>query len=259
VSTTISTTSDEDSTSTPVSSNSAGYVIKNYDMNIVVGVDNVFHIQETIDVNFTLKSHGIYRDIPIVNNIKREDGSTTKQVAKVSNLKVNDQYSTTKNNGMFSIKIGNPNKYISGEKSYIISYDYNLGKDSTKKFDELYFNLIGTEWTTTIEKVTFKVQMPKSFDETKLGFSKGYKGSIGYEGVEFSVNENTITGYTTERLYSKQALTIRLELPENYFSEAKRIGIGYLIVGFGVPLLAVVFAYLIFYKAKKHNRYVSAV
>lgn len=38
-------------------------------------------------VNFNQARHGIYRDIPVINNVSREDGSTSRIQARVTNIK----------------------------------------------------------------------------------------------------------------------------------------------------------------------------
>ena len=53
--------------------------------------DNTYQIKEHIEVNFKSKSHGIYRDIPLVNDVKREDGSSNRIVARVENLDCGDE------------------------------------------------------------------------------------------------------------------------------------------------------------------------
>ena len=47
-----------------------------------------------------------------------------------------------------------------------------------KDYDEFYFNLVEVEWNTTISNVEFTITMPKDFDESKLGFSRGKYGSV---------------------------------------------------------------------------------
>ena len=78
-----------------------------------------------------------------------------------------------------------------GEHFYTIKYTYNIGKDPLKEIDELYFNLIGAEWDTSIDNVTFKITMPKSFDESLLGFSSGYISSMDSFDVLYSVDDET--------------------------------------------------------------------
>ena len=53
-----------------------GYVIEKYKVDINVNENNVLNVKEVLDVNFTLESHGIFRSIPYVNNIKRNDFNT---------------------------------------------------------------------------------------------------------------------------------------------------------------------------------------
>ena len=72
-------------------------------------------------------------------------------------------------------------------KTYVIKYNYNIGKDKLKNEDELYFNLIGNEWDAEIENVTFNIKMPKPFNEENLGFSSGYEGSTNNANVEYDI------------------------------------------------------------------------
>ena len=86
-----------------------------------------------------------------------------------------------------------------------------------KNADELYFNLIGEQWDTSISNVSFSITMPKSFDKSLLGFSSGNVGSTNSSNVIYSVNGNIITGNIINTLNAGQALTVRLTLPEGYF------------------------------------------
>lgn len=58
---------------------------------------------------------------------------------------------------------------------------------------EAYFNLIGEKWDTIINNVSFKIEMPKEFDKTLLGFSCGEKGSTNNSNVEYNVIGNIYT------------------------------------------------------------------
>ena len=193
------------------------YYISSYDIQIDVAEDNVLNVTENISVFFNVNSHGIYRYIPISNNIAREDGSAGKTSAKVKNIIASEHYETDKKDGNQIIQIGDPNNMIIGAKDYTISYSYIMGKDIGNGFDELYYNIIGKGWDTYIQNVTFTISMPKEFDESKLGFSAGDYGTSGVGDIEYSVNGNNISGRLTEDLAPNQAFTVRLELPENYF------------------------------------------
>ena len=195
------------------------YEITKYDIEMIVSEDNTFKIKETIGVYFNEPKHGIYRKIPLNNTVIRTDGSTSSNKAVVKDVSVNNNYIVNKEYGNYVIKIGAASETLIGSQEYIINYTYSIGNDKEKKFDELYYNLIGTGWDTTIKNVTFKITMPKSFDKSKLGFSRGSYGSTISDGITYQVNNNIITGSYSDTLNPSYALTVRLELPEGYFKE----------------------------------------
>ena len=193
------------------------YTIQSYNINMIVNEDNTFDITENITAYFNMAKHGIYRKIPLKNSITRTDGTKSNNRAQIIDINVSEDYTTTNENGYKVIKIGNTNQTFTGKHSYTIKYKYNIGKDPLKNADELYFNLIGEQWDTSISNVSFSITMPKSFDKSLLGFSSGNVGSTNSSNVIYSVNGNIITGNIINTLNAGQALTVRLTLPEGYF------------------------------------------
>ncbi len=236
------------------------YLIDSYDINIVVNENNRLDITETLVVYFNVPKHGIYRTIPLKNTVKRLDGSTSKNRTQVTNIKVDNEYKKERENGKLKLKIGSPNYTVEGAQLYTISYTYNLGKDPVKDYDELYFNIIGTEWEDTIiGNITFTITMPKEFDATKLGFSSGYEESTENENVYYSVDGNVITGGYNGILEPKQALTVRCELPEGYF-----VGAGLDInvrdyIMFAVPIVFLIISILIWYIFGRDDKVIETV
>lgn len=197
------------------------YVLDKYDVNIKVNEDNTFDVIETITAYFNKPKHGIFRTIPLTNKITRLDGSKSTNRAKITNLSVNSKYTTSRESGNYKIQIGDANKTLTGEQTYVIKYKYDLGKDKIKDYDELYYNIIGDEWDTVIGNITFTITMPKDFDSSKLGFSSGSTGSTDNTDIEYSVSNNVITGKYTSILGKNEALTVRCGLQDGYFSKAK--------------------------------------
>ena len=193
------------------------YYIKSYNINMTVNEDNTFDITENITAYFNVPKHGIYRKIPLKNSITRTDGTKSSNRAKITDINVDAEFTTYNESGYKVIKIGNADSTLTGQYSYTIQYKYNIGKDPLKNADELYFNLIGDEWNTNINKVSFNIIMPKSFDESLLGFSSGDVGSTDSSNVNYRIQGNTIIGNSTNVLNAGQALTVRLTLPEDYF------------------------------------------
>ena len=242
-----------------ITSSNKEYYINSYNIKINVNENNTLEITERIGAYFNIPKHGIFRKIPLKNNIVRLDNTTAKNRAKISDIRVNEEYSLYKENGYQVIKIGNANTTLTGENYYLISYLYNLGRDKGKGYDELYFNLIGNEWDTSISNITFTITMPKEFDASKIGFSSGEKGSIDSSKVTYSINGNTITGKFNGTLNSFEALTIRLELPEGYFvNTSLNIDLKE-ILAFVIPILFTLITFGLWLKFGKDDQVIETV
>ena len=220
------------------------YVIDSYDINVKVNENNTFDITETITANFYVRKHGIIRTIPLENTIERLDGSRSTNRVKITNLQVNNKYSKSNSNGDLSIKIGDQDTYVTGLQKYVIKYTYDIGSDPVKDADEFYYNLIGTEWDTSISNVSFSITMPKEFDASSLGFSSGRYGYTDNESVSYSVDGNTISGIYTDTLPAGNGLTVRLTLPDNYFVGARNNNTDYYII-IGISLVIVFIAFIL--------------
>ena len=235
------------------------YVIDKYDIDIKVNENNTFDITETITAYFNVEKHGIYRKIPLKNKVVRLDGSTSTNRAKISNVSVDNEFQTSKSNGVYNIQIGSEDKTLTGEQTYTIKYTYDIGKDPVKNYDELYINIIGNEWDTVIGNVTFNITMPKEFDSSKLGFSSGAKGLTGNSNIKYLVSDNTITGSYNGILNPGEALTVRTELPEDYFvGENNNTSLqDYLI--FIVPIIGLIISAILWYLYGRDNKVVETV
>ena len=235
------------------------YVIDSYNVDIKVNENNTYDITETIGTYFNVSKHGIYRTIPLRNTVQRLDGTTDKNRAKISKLQVSDKYTTSKENGNYKIKIGSKNITLTGKKDYVISYNYNIGKDRSDSYDEVYFNIIGPEWDTVIGDITFTITMPKEFDKEKLGFSSGTIGSTNSSRISYTVDKNVIKGRYNGIITPGEALTFRIELPDGYFINA-----GYQIdmvtrLFFLVPLFGLIVAFLMWCKFGKDEQVIETV
>ncbi len=235
------------------------YVIDKYDINIIVNENNTLDITEDITAYFNVAKHGIFRTIPLRNTITRLDGTTSKNRAQITNLSVNKEYTTSRENGNYKIQIGSANKTVTGEQNYIIKYTYNLGKDPVKDYDELYYNIIGNEWDTVIGNITFTITMPKEFDASKLGFSSGVTGSTENSNVVYRVNGNVITGSYNAILGVKEALTVRCELEEGYFVGAKLTINVMDYIMFLIPIIFLIISVFIWYIYGRDEQVIETV
>lgn len=205
----------------PINSYGANFTITDYTIEMNVNKDNTFDILESIMVNFTVPQHGIYRTLPLRNEIIRANGKKSKNKAEITDIETSEECTVSNSSKYKTLKIGNANEMVIGKHQYEIRYKYNIGKDPLKDEDELYFNLVGSEWETAVSNVNFKITMPEDFDSSKVGFSVGKVGTSNNNGVEYNVEGRVIQGRYEGTINSGQALSVRVSLPEGYFVGAK--------------------------------------
>lgn len=231
----------------PAEAEAANFTIEKYHVNMKVTKQNTYRIEETILVDFQSSSHGIYRDIPVVNQVRREDGSSDRTTAKVQNISGGgEKYEVSREGNSCRIRLGDEDVTITGEKEYHISYDYALGNDVLENGDEFYFNIIGTNWETTISNVSFQIEMPEEFDESNLGMTYGAEGSGTYAGLYYRLEGNTIYGELDSdiQLGYHEGVTVRLTLPEGYFERVDETPwMAYIAIIVGVIAIIVAFSF----------------
>ncbi len=83
-----------------VSAKADEYDITSYDVNIDVTEGNLLHITEKIGVNFNVEKHGIYRSIPMRNEVTRTDESTDIIHASIDNIECSDEFSASSEEGI---------------------------------------------------------------------------------------------------------------------------------------------------------------
>ena len=234
-----------------------GYAITNYDVDITVNLDNSYDIVETIDVEFTASNkHGII--------LERYVTASSGIPAVITNLRAEGAPYTTSHEGdYYRIKLGDPDTFAPQFVQYVISYNYFVGDQLLEDMDEFYFNLIGTDWDTSIANVSFIIRMPKPFDKERLSITAGSYGSIARTGyLAYEVRESTIVGRTVQVLMPGEGITVALPLEKGYYSEmTPRLDWGYYVAWFGLLLfpIAAIIVYAMWMKMRKNNRVVPVV
>ncbi len=218
-----------------------------------VKLDNSFVVTERVTVHYNSVDEfgggalkGWVRAIPKSSEVKRKFESTGKVVKNKYFYDVADVICYSDNlydkyedeNYYYLNFTGDTTLNIYGdyEESYVYSYHYHLGYDMYNYGDELYFNLMGTQNPVRTDLFRFSITMPKEFDASKVAFYKGISGAGSTPAdIRYEVDGNTISnnkayvdynsGVTEHGLFGLNknvGLTIRIELPEGYFSEVDK-------------------------------------
>ncbi|MGB4407107.1 MAG: DUF2207 domain-containing protein [Sphaerochaeta sp.] len=188
----------------------ADYVFESYHMDLDVSASNVYTIKENIVANFSTPRHGIFREIPVrfgKRRIKLENLASSDPIIEDS---VSRDYIT--------FRLGSADSTVVGKKPYTISYTYDVGEDEYDDYDELYFNLVGPGWQSTIEEFSFTITFPKPIDSSMIWLTGGTYGSTAQRGTySLSADNKTLTG-KAENLIPGEALTLRVQMEQGYFT-----------------------------------------
>ena len=129
-----------------------------FDSNITVNQDTSLTILETIEYTTTLQKHGIYRYVPVSYN---KDG--VKEVLRISDIEVTDtdgsriEYERSLQGAFVTLKIGDPDKTFTGDRTYQISYRVERAVNQFEDHNELYWDITGEGWKVPIREATATV------------------------------------------------------------------------------------------------------
>jgi len=203
-----------------------GFTIDYYEVNLDVNTKNQIHVTENIGVNFyETGHHGIFRFVPEWLKYTSKDGKTKSRRGVITNLRCeNEDYEVDTIKGKQRVKIGSAYETLdTGIHEYVISYDYDMGGDIYKGFDELIFHAFGDYWGTEINGAKVTINLPKKIDDTSavkfFADKKRKKDITSY--VDYTVDGNTITAQVSKNYNLNGALTVDVELPDGYFEDAQ--------------------------------------
>ena len=156
-----------------------GWTIERFDSQIQIRADGSLGIVESIDVDFgTLQKHGIFRYVPVRYRFDEKND-------RVYDLHVRSvvdgtgrgwKYETNDDGGNVVVKIGDPDRTISGRQSYRITYDVAGVLNGFPDHDELYWNVNGADWPVPTRAITARVTLPGG-EVTQVACFQGPTGS----------------------------------------------------------------------------------
>jgi len=192
------------------------FTINTYDIDLIVNSDGSIHVQEDIQVSFDKKKRGIYRTIP---TRYKKDGNNVK--LGIENIFVEDHKSKIRwKNGVVEIRIGSSDIFVEGTQDYQIRYTIQNGIQAYENNQELYCDLTGNDWQAEIQKINYKIHLPKSIglQTGDLKATTGYKNKLT-DGININQsNSTTIEGTTHRVLKEGEGASIAINLPKTYLS-----------------------------------------
>src|SRR3990167_2354151 len=202
----------------PVLAQDTGWEITSFNSHITINSDTSVEVIETIAVDFhDLDKHGIFRTIPVKyltrwgNNldIKFDLISVTDPAGE------NYQVETTRAGKNIQLKIGDPDKLITGENIYLISYQINRVVTTPDATAEFYWNATGNDWPVPILKAQATVTGP----DNSLTDTICFKDYFGQSFQDCTAGlENSTAQFTTSNIQPGQGLTVAVALDKAQLS-----------------------------------------
>lgn len=211
--------------------NLTGEHIQSFDSKIRVNKDATIEVEEKIVYDFAdLQRHGIYRDIPFIKiNNKGNPTSPKKNGATLgarkfrldySNFSVVDengsdyQYRQTEIDDKLRLKIGDPDRTITGLHTYLISYKVTGAFTYFSEHDELYWNITGNDWTVPIASSTTEIKFPFFLEGNKID-TACYTGIVGssQRSCQITQKEDSVVVISKDTLWTSEGITVVVGFP----------------------------------------------
>lgn len=191
--------------------------IRTYDVTAIIQKDGSVDFSERIEYVFDEPRHGIIRRIPYIKT--NEDGK--KYRIALNNIQVKDgsgaAYRVEKSwdGESVSLKIGDPDRTITGTHWYVIEYVVSGALTYFSDHDELYWNMVGTEWEVPVRLASASVTIPEEIS-TKMFNGTCYTGASGSaeSNCTATPSGSVIVIQSTQPLRAYEGLTVAVRFPK---------------------------------------------
>jgi len=197
--------------------------IRSFDSDITINTDSSITVAETIAVNAegdTIR-RGIIREFP--TRYEDERGDTVEvgfDVLSVTRNGKDEPWQVDSVANGVEIRIGDPDVFLTrGVHTYVITYRTTFQLGFFPEGDQLFFNVTGNGWIYPIDSATATVRLPEGARSTRLAVYTGAYGSKDQDATIAETAPGIVKAATTQRLGSREGLTIVVEWPKGFVQE----------------------------------------
>ena len=192
----------------------AWFTIEGYTSNFKLKEDWILEVVESININFTERRHWIYRTIPYIysNYLK-----TPIKKVKVPWYK----FTTEKQWNNFKIKIWSANKTVIWEQNYNINYKVKWSVRKFTGYQELYWNILWTEWNTPVNNYNFSLELPSNLDLKDDDVWVYIWKKWSKDTTKAIKSWNIISNPEPLNLWAREWVTLAVKLPTDYVPTKK--------------------------------------
>lgn len=178
----------------PISVSAQDFTINKFHADITINEDSSFLVKETIDVEFHQSKHGIYREIPFkyADDLGNKIKTPLDVLSVIDNTGKEWRYTVQKRGDVVYIRIGDPDTYVEGKQTYVVTYTVENAILFLGDHDELYWNITGNYWKADIRETSATVALPAKKISSNL-WAACYTGISGSRSSDcrFEASHNT--------------------------------------------------------------------
>ncbi len=202
--------------------------IRNYVVDVRIEPTGLVRVHETIDYDFgVVPKHGIFRDVPVRFDYPPKSNHDRVYPLNVESVKASEgtpaQYTIESGDvdgvGLKRIKIGDPDRTISGQHTYDITYTLRGVLNGFEDHDELNLNAIGPGWTVPIQRATVTVEAPADITQVAC-FSGPLRSTLPCASA---TSTGATATFTQSDIPPNAALTVVTAMPKGVVPPPKPI------------------------------------
>jgi hypothetical protein len=197
--------------------------ISSYSVELVLRQDASMRVQETIVYDFGPRAvgrHGIVRDIPVWYPHDVDH----RRVYPVDNVEVSSPSGAPTDleisgGDVTHLGIGDPDREVRGEQTYVISYDVHGVVNPLPDHQELYWNPIDEQWRVPVIDASVTLEGPAKVRQARC--FRGARGSVAE--CDRSVDDSGQVRFSAAVLDPGQGLAVVASFPSGTFPSAAPI------------------------------------
>lgn len=176
---------------------------------ITVGSDGTLIVEETVEAFFLQPRHGIFRYVPYEG--MTTDGAKYRIAIRLLGVTdsdgVRETVKETWENGNIVWRIGDADRTLEGEKTYIITYEVREAILRFEDHDELFWNVSGEGWDVDLPPMKAVVSFPPT-DTVEVG-TRCFTGAYGStEEACLDIVGPGYAGFTTEAAVGQMSVAV---------------------------------------------------
>lgn len=196
--------------------------IQSISNDITVSTEGVAAFQEQISYVFDGQKHGIFRDVPYVGEI---DGGQYLyydfKLEGVTRDGASEPVSQSRSGVYERLKIGDPNKTITGTQQYTIQYSLSPVVRKDPAGDYITLNIHGTGWEVGASDVRGSLELPEGAKIISRECFTGGQGSRDSECIILASEDGRgVQVRATKPLGPGEGMTVDLVVQPGVFTEA---------------------------------------